>query len=342
MPKKVRLEDIAKECRVTKGLVSRALAGKYNVGDEMRNNIMHKAVEMGYDFDKLRAKNKKKQTVLLVIASRILLKEDFWQPLIKNIYAVLNRSSIKFEYFVFEEDNIDLEAIRNLKNNPAKALVIIHSNPDELYNELAKLGKFIIEVDPKNMHPQNSTQIKFSNYSSMYEATQKLIDSGHRSICFFGSDMHALSFRERHEGFLACIDRYKNNGVKGISTIFDNSNLQYSDNKLLEDTLMNNNDVTAIVCANDICAYNAYKIIKRLGKRIPEDYSVIGFDNIKDDIRVSPPLTTFNVPREKLGEEIGRYLIGLFETNSLQYSELIIRCEYIERQSIKKIERKVR
>ena len=68
MPKAVRLEDIARECGVTKGLVSRALAGKYNVGDDTRNKIMKKAVELGYDFDKLRVKNKKKKSVVIVVS----------------------------------------------------------------------------------------------------------------------------------------------------------------------------------------------------------------------------------------------------------------------------------
>ncbi|MCF0107546.1 MAG: LacI family DNA-binding transcriptional regulator [Bacilli bacterium] len=336
MSQKIRLEDIAKECGVTKGLVSRALAGKYNVGDEMRSLIMQKAVEMGYDFDKLRSKTKKKQSVLLVISSRILLKEDFWQPIIKNIYAALNRVSIKLEYFVFEEDNLDVDAVRALKNNPAKAIVVIHSNPDDLYKELSQLGKLIVEVDPKNMHSEGVTQIKLSNYNSMYEATQKLIDKGHKHICFFGSDMHAMSFRERHEGFLACIDRNSSKGVRGTSVIFDNTNLQYSDNEMLE-AAINKEDFTAIICANDICAHNAYKVIKRMGKSIPWDYSIIGFDNIKDDITANPSLSTFNVPREQLGTEIGHYLVGLFEADSLQYSELVIRCEYIERESVRKI-----
>lgn len=335
MAQKVRLEDIARECGVTKGLVSRALAGKYNVGDDMRNRIMQKAVEMGYNFEKLRTKTKKKQSVLLVISSRLLLREDFWQPIIKNIYAVLNRVSIKLEYFVFEEDNIDYDAVRALKDNPAKALVVIHSNPDELYEELLKLGKHIVEVDPKNMHSRGVTQIKFSNYNSMFEATQMLIENGHNHICFFGSDMHAMSFRERHEGFLACIEKYKKQGVKGTSVIFDNTNLQYSDNKMLEDAILNN-DFTAIVCANDICAFNASKVIKRLGKTIPWDYSLIGFDNIKNDAIMVPALSTFDVPREQLGEQIGHYLVSLFQENSLHYSELIIRCEYVERESVRK------
>ena len=336
MGQKVRLEDIARECGVTKGLVSRALAGKYNVGDEMRTKIMTKAVEMGYNFDKLRTKTKKKQSVLLVISSRILLKEDFWQPIIKNIYATLNRVSIKLEYFVFEEDNLDIEAIRALKDNPARAIVVIHSNPDKLYEELLKLGKHIVEVDPKNFHSAGVTQIKLSNYSSMFEATQMLIEKGHKHIAFFGSDMHAKSFRERHEGFLACIDMNKNKGIKGTSIIFDNTNLQYSDNEMLEKAL-STEDFTAIVCANDICALNAAKVIKRIGKTIPWDYSLVGFDNIKNDWLVLPPLCTFNVPREQLGDEIGHYLVSLFEENSLKYSELVIRCEYIDRDSVRKI-----
>ena len=118
MSKKVRLEDIAVECGVTKGLVSRALAGKYNVGDEKRNEIMQKAVELGYDFSKLRSKKKKKNSVVVIVSHNILLKEGFWQPMLKNLYATLNRLSNKMEYFVFDPNNIDVQAVKGLKNNP--------------------------------------------------------------------------------------------------------------------------------------------------------------------------------------------------------------------------------
>ena len=98
MANKVRLEDIARECGVTKGLVSRALAGKYNVGDETRNIIMQKAVELGYDFTKLRHKKNKTKSVVIVVGQTILMKEDFWQPILKSLYATLNRLSFKLEY----------------------------------------------------------------------------------------------------------------------------------------------------------------------------------------------------------------------------------------------------
>ena len=338
MSKAVRLEDIARECNVSKGLVSRALAGKYNVGDETRNIIMQKAVELGYDFTKLRASSsKKKPSVVIVVSSTILLKEDYWQPIIKNLYATLNRASIKLEYFVFDNDNIDLGSVRALKDNPCLCFVVLHRNPDVIFKELKKLNKPIIEVDPKYMHYSGVTQIKYSNYTSIYEVTQKLIDYGHKHICFYGSDMHAMSFRERHEGFMSCVDANKHNGVVGYNVIFDNTDLQYSDNKMLTDALNKNKEITAIVCANDICALNAYKVIKKMGKSIPEDYSVVGFDNIFEGKTTEPSLSTFNVPREQIGDEIGLYIIRLTQEDKPQYSEFMIRCDFVERNSVRRI-----
>lgn len=336
MGNRVTLEDIAQACGVTKGLVSRALAGKYNVGDEKRNIIMQKAVELGYDFEKLRTKTKKKNSVVIVTSSSILLKEDYWQPIIKNMYAMLNRSSVKMEYFVFDDDNIDLNSVRSLKDNPCLAFIILHRNPDAIFKELVKFKKTIIEFDPKYMHATGSTQIKYSNYTSIYDATQKLIDYGHKNICFYGSDTHAMSFRERHEGFLACIDINKKL-ANGYSVIFDNSDQQYGNEQMLMEMLNNHPEITAIICANDICALNAYVTIKKMGKRIPEDYSIIGFDDIQKGREATPTLSTFIVPREQIGDEIGLYINRLIQNSRPQYSEFIIRCDFIERESIRKI-----
>lgn len=337
MAEKVRLEDIAKACGVTKGLVSRALAGKYNVGDEKRNEIMQKAVELGYDFSKLRAKKPRGNSVCVIVSQTILLKEEFWQPILKNMYATLNRVSIKMEYFVFDSTNIDMAAVRALKDNSCMAFVVLHNNPDEIFKELSKFNKPIIEVDPKFMHYTRVTQIKYSNYTSIYEATQKLIKYGHKHICFYGANAHSFSFRERHEGFLACIDNNRVNGVCGYPLNFDNSNFQYSDNQMLLNFLKKNPQVTAIICANDIVALNVYKIIQGMGKSIPEDYSVIGFDNISKGRYSIPTLSTFNVPREQIGDEIGLYIARLRQEDRPQYSEFTIRCDFIERDSIRNL-----
>ena len=106
---------------------------------------------------------------------------------------------------------------------------------------------------------------------------------------------------------------------------------------MLTSFLQEHPEVTAICCANDIVALNAYRVIHNMGKRIPDDYSIIGFDNVANGRYASPSLSTFNVPREQIGDEIGLYIIRIKQDNKLQFSELIIRCDYIERDSVKKL-----
>jgi LacI family transcriptional regulator len=336
MAHQVRLEDIATECGVTKGLVSRALAGKYNVSDETRDRIVQKAAELGYDNSHLRSRTETISRVLLIISSRIMLKEDYWQPIIKAISKTLDFSSIVLEYFIYEENKIDSETLLKLSQANCNAFIVIHSNPEVINDYLKTLYKPVVEVDPKFFHSDGVTKVKFSNYDSVYEATELLIKDGHRHLAFYGSDMHSTSFRERHEGFLACVDAYKDKGVSGKSIIFDNSNLNYADDELLEKALTEE-DITALVCANDIIALNAYAIAKKLGKRIPDDLSVVGFDNIKEGETSNPPLSTINVPREELGKDIANYLIGMFGERQLQYSQIGIHCPFINRSSIRKL-----
>lgn len=336
MAKRVRLEDIAKACGVTKGLVSRALTGKYNVSDETRDHIVQKAAELGYDNNHLRSRPETISRVLVVISSRIMLKEDYWQPIIKSISKTLDMSSVILEYFVYEENKIDDETLTKLSTSKCNAFVVIHSNPKVINDHLKNLNKPVVEVDPKFFHSDSVTKIKFSNYDAMYQASQDLIDKGHKVIAFYGSDMHSTSFRERHEGFLACIDANKADGIAGVSILFDNSSLNYSDDVLLEKTLLSS-PITALICANDIIALNAYRVIQKIGKRIPEDISVIGFDNIRDGEYANPPLSTFNVPREELGKEIANYLIGMFGERQLRYSQIVIHCPYVSRSSVRSL-----
>ena len=328
--KKPTLDQIAKECGVTKGLVSRALGGKNNVSDATREKIIRKATELGYDTSKLKVHKVASNRVLLIGSSRILFKEDFWQPIITAISSTLSRSNLIVEYFAFEEDKIDDGLLKKLKESSCSAFIIIHVAPQQIVDVLASKGKPLVIVDPKTFHSE-ATQFKFSNYDSAYLAVQRLIEQGHTNIAFYGSDSHSLSFRERHEGYMACIENHKNE-VKPCSIIFNNEKKNYADEQMLINAL-NNNDITAIVCANDIIALNAIKTINRLGKKVPEDISVIGFDNIRTGDFMTPRLSTFNIPRQEIGEEVAKYVANSIKSHQIPYSQIVIRCDFVERES---------
>ena len=142
--KKVTLDQIANECHVTKGLVSRALGGKNNVSDSTREKIVRKATELGYDVAKLKVHKITSNRVLLISSSRILFKEDFWQPIITSISSTLSRNNLIAEYFVFDEDKIDDALLKKLKESTCSAYIVIHVTPTPIMDVLIKylINKF--------------------------------------------------------------------------------------------------------------------------------------------------------------------------------------------------------
>ena len=328
--KKPTLEQIAAECNVTKGLVSRALGGKNNVSDSTRERIIRKATELGYDTSKLKAYKVSSTHVLLISSSRILFKEDFWQPIITSISSTLSRNNLIMEYFVFDEDKIDDSLLKKLKESSCGAYIIMHVTPRSIMDIVISKNKPTVVVDPKTFYSE-ATQFKFSNYDSSYLATQRLIQQGHKNIAFYGSDSHSTSFRERHEGYMSCMETHKNI-AKSYSIIFNNDKKDYADEEMLVNAL-NNNPITAIVCANDIIALNAIKTINRLNKKVPDDISIIGFDNIRTGEYVNPKLSTFNIPRQEIGEEVAKYIANSIKSHQIAYSQIVIRCDFIERES---------
>lgn len=328
--KKVTLSQIAEACGVTKGAVSRALANKYNVSEETTYLIKQKAIELGYDFSKLRTNKNKKKHVAILCPSRLFFKENFWQQIVKTASSTLSRKGIKVDYFIFDEKDINKENLSNLNKKNYSGFMVVHYNNKEIMDVLIKSSLPVVVIDPK-FNNSESTSVKFSNFDSMYKATQHLIDLGHKRIAYYGSDSHSVSFLERHNGYLSCI---ASNNLESCNILFDNTLRDYADNSLLNKVIKEFKP-TALICANDIIALNAYKTINALGLNVPDDISVIGFDNVELSKNSYPSLSTFNIPLLEIGEEAAEYLTKVIEKNKISYSQVVIRCDYIERDSVK-------
>ena len=103
MNKRVTMEQIAEAANVSKGLVSRALTDRYGVSNEMRSFIKMKATELGYDFNKIKTKQVRKKKCCLLISSRVLTRESYWQPIIRRMEEELSFVGIETHYFVHGE-----------------------------------------------------------------------------------------------------------------------------------------------------------------------------------------------------------------------------------------------
>ncbi|MGN1099357.1 MAG: LacI family DNA-binding transcriptional regulator [Christensenellales bacterium] len=331
--KKVTMEEIADSLNVSKGLVSKALTGKYGVSDEMRTTIKMKAVELGYNLDKINRKTVKKRCVLF-ISSRVVSRERFWQPIIVHMENRLSLDGVALEYFVYDDRGLSDGDKDRLANTEADVFLIMHNNTKFLMDALKKKAVPIIVIDPRYEYLCKYLQIRPSNYESAFEITKYLVTNGHDEILYYGAKDFSVSFQERFRGVSDCI---KEEG-KHLSVLeFDNSTYRFEDKEALKSALRENPGITAIICANDLIAVSVYKVAEEMGLSIPDDLSVVGFDNSSESLILRPQLTTIDIPRKRIGEETANIILRIIEDKRLVMTAIEINCEILKRDSVREL-----
>jgi len=155
--------------------------------------------------------------------------------------------------------------------------------------------------------------IESDNFQGAYDATKHLLDLGHRKILKIAGDQIAKGSFDRINGYKKALDAY--------DVPFEESLVHYAhysrENayQFVIDTFSIDSDITAIFASSDLMAMGAIDALNSLGKRIPEDISVVGFDDIDSAQYFSPPLTTVHQQRLKMGEAASKILLELIHKN---------------------------
>lgn len=198
----------------------------------------------------------------------------------------------------------------------------------DLLTELA-LTDFPVIVLDKKIYDLPFPTVSSDNIGGGRMATKLLIEEGHQRIAFlFGEDVHPQSVRQRYLGYMRAI---KEDGL-AFHTLIDDKKATIP--ALLE--YVKETKVTGLVCENDITAIKAAKFLREAGYSIPEDISIVGFDDIQAASLVDPPLTTIAQNFEKLGETAGRHLLQWIAENE-RPEDAKIPVRLIKRESTKEL-----
>lgn len=183
------------------------------------------------------------------------------------------------------------------------------------------------------------------NYKGSYQATQYLIDRGHVKIGMVSKKpLIKTSLLNRISGYKNCLS--DNDLVINRNMILDNleypSSL-YSKSKKrdkesleqrLEKFLRENNDMTAVIALNDTLGAEVVMTAKKMNVKVPEELSVIGFDNIEISSRIEPKLTTVDWSRENIGKTAAEELVKLIEKQKMPPVNKTLSVNLIERESV--------
>ncbi len=169
------------------------------------------------------------------------------------------------------------------------------------------------------------------NFRAAYQEVEYLIDRGHRHIGLVGSDTSCYpSLKDRRNGYLRAL---KENAINEVYI----SNFNINRSKGFQETidlLKENPQITALFCVNDDVGSAAIRAIQSQGKRVPEDVSVIGFDDTYLATNIHPGLTTMHVDTVSMGRA-AVHLLSLRLTNpESARMTLIIHPQMVERESV--------
>ncbi|WP_231954433.1 LacI family DNA-binding transcriptional regulator [Actinoplanes derwentensis] len=180
--------------------------------------------------------------------------------------------------------------------------------PEE-HSLLAASGIPLVALDPTGQPSHDVPSVGATNWSGGIVATQHLLDLGHRDIAVISGPLDRLSGRARLEGARAALDSA---GVGLDDRLVRLGLFSFADGlEHGEDLLTRPDRPTAVLCGNDLQALGVYEAARRHGLRIPEDLSVIGFDDIPNAQWCGPPLTTVRQPLADMGAAAGAMVLAL-------------------------------
>ncbi|MCL2462271.1 MAG: LacI family DNA-binding transcriptional regulator [Defluviitaleaceae bacterium] len=327
--KKVTMEDIANTLGVSKNSVSLALHDKAGVGPALRQKIIETARNLNYggsyaDFPR------KKRFISVIVPEYIrndpyFYSDIFWA--IEEEAAAKGYISITSGVSREDEDALTLPSFASDGEVDFEVIgfLVIGVVSGAYIQKLFDLGLPVLTVDilynnPTGRHPIGC--VGSSNFSGGYMAAQYLLSCGHRKIGFIGPIYSAQSVYERYCGFNLALDSarveqpgsYNILGEKGHFGLFDTI-------EALEPHLQRLRELpTAWFCAGDRIAVAAMNWLTQNGRRIPDDVSIIGFDDIPIAEMVLPKLTTIHVNRKLMGKLAVDNLVEMSQAGSEVYN----------------------
>ncbi len=230
----------------------------------------------------------------------------------------------------------DVKSIERLFNGKLirGAILLGYNTGNEDIERIGRHGYPIVLVNQeRDSRYKNTVVVNMDDQVSAYFAMEKLVEKGHKNILYIGCNRHRLPAMRRHEGVMSALRKYESE-IEHFEEIDCNFSEEraYNEIKRIFGSKKGKKP-TGIFAANDIMAIGAMNALKELGVKIPEEVSIIGFDDIPMSKYLTPGLTTMGCNFEQIADTAVNSLIDLIEGKEV-VNHIELPAEYKERGTL--------
>lgn len=339
MAKAVKLADIAEMVGVSTVTVSKALSGQKGVSEEVRGKIRSIAEELGYQQPSVarKSQNRKSLNIGILISERFLVKYEsfYWQM----YQSVATRATAK-ECFTMlevigkaEEENRKIPKL--VQERKVDGIIVIGKMMDAYLQQLnTEAGIPVIYLDYYNGREASDSVISNSYYGT-YELTYYLYRMGHRKIAYVGTLRATESITDRYFGYQKALLELGLEQKK--EWVLDDRHIETGEIDTVNMLQIPNDMPTAFVCNCDLTASFLIRKLKDNGYRVPEDISVVGFDNYLYPGLSDIQITTYEVDLEEMAKKTVHNMISKISNDNYKPGIHIVEGHLVLKESVAKI-----
>lgn len=292
--------DVARESGVSYSTVSRALNGYEFIKPETRAKVLAAAKKLGY-VPNQQARSLAGGRSGLVGILVPMMDNGYINEVIRGIDEELARSDYNLIlYTTRRQHGRESTYAATIMNGAADGLLLVVPLISNEYLHILRAQKFPHVLLDQADDTGESSYVDATNWQGAYDATQYLIRLGHRRIGFITGLMEVSSAVERVKAYRAALADH--NLPVDPDLIVQGEYLESGGYLAAQKLLALKDRPTAIFASNDLSAFGAMEAIQQSGLRIPEDISIVGFDNIPQSSLVYPKLTTVYQPLQRMGQ----------------------------------------
>lgn len=330
MKKNPTSEDVARLAGVSQSTVSRVFTGDVNVSEKKKKKILAAAEKLNYQPNAHARSLITRKTNMIGIVMRNI-RNPFYSAVLEIFHQRLSALGYHLIFINSENEEIQEKEISLLLEYNIDGVIIT----DALLSEPAaqKFSRSQIPAILFNRytgHGSNSS-VFCDNYLAARQIATYLIETGHTSLAFLSGPSNTSTTIDRQKGFEEVL---KEKNITSF-TIEPGQYTYESGFKCAQELIARNKNINGIFCGNDIIALGAMDAIRLMGFKIPDDISIIGFDNIRMAAWSSYMLTTWEQPIEEMIDSAVEILLSEINETSGTPQTVMLKGHMVLRTSVK-------
>ena len=333
----ITAKELAAQLHLSESAISLALNNKPGVSRETRKRVLEAAREQGYDFSRIASPADRKKGAICFAVYRksgaVVGDTPFLSELTRGVSNHCRRLGYEcIIRYLYEEEDLRGQIFGLLEARFAGVIVLATEMEEHILTLFDQLELPLVFLDAYFDRPEYNF-VLINNSQGAYQATRVLIRKCHSQPGYLRSSYWISNFDSRADGFYRAIrEAGMSTAQSPVIRLSPSQEGAYAD---MKEYLRTEKEVSKCYFAdNDLIAIGAMQALKEAGYRIPEDVSIIGFDDISASEYVSPPLTTIEVPKTTLGETAVSRVVQLIEKHNLYPLKIEVFTRLIRRKSV--------